>query len=669
MHEEKEMMNPAIERKKMVRHQILHRGIDDEAVLGAMGEVPREVFVPDKLREFAYSDAPLPVDEGQTISQPYIVALMAAELRVRPGDRVLDVGTGSGYAAAVLSRMAGEVYTVERHASLVRWASERFRRLGYDNIHVLHGDGTLGWAEHAPYDAIMVAAGGPEVPKPLLEQLAVGGRLVVPTGEYLNRQRLLLMERTSDEGYRKTDLGAVQFVPLIGAAGWKTESGDERTRPPADAPPTSLADVIRTSCEPFDDIDEADLDGLIDRIGDARVVCIGEASHGTSEFYRMRARITRDLIEKRGFRIVAAEADWPDAAMVDRYARGHLAEPGADRPFTRFPAWMWGNTDVVDFVQWLRAHNESLVSDADRTGFYGLDLYSLFASIESVVRYLQEVDPDAAHIARHRYGCLTPYARDPATYGRAVLSDRYRECEQEVVKMLRDLQAEQASYASHDGRRFFDAVQNARLVAGAEQYYRAMFYGGSAAWNLRDRHMFDTLTALLDFHGDDSRAVVWAHNSHLGDARATDAAAAGQLNVGQLCRERFGSGAYLIGFGTHMGTVAAADNWGEPVREMNVRPSLPGSFERIFHESGIGRFLLPLRSRANAEARRLFSEERLQRAIGVIYRPHTERQSHYFSARLSLQFDEYIWFDTSYAVTPVTESVAEGMPETYPFGL
>ena len=650
-------------RERMVREQVAARGVRDDRVLDALRNVPREEFVAPTSAEFAYEDAALPIAEGQTISQPYIVAVMAEALELKPGDRVLDVGTGSGYAAAVLAQIVDEVYTVERHAPLAASARERFRRLGLDNIHVRVGDGTRGWEEAAPFDAINVAAGGPDVPRSLLEQLAPGGRMIIPTGEPAV-QKLVRVRRT-DSGFEREGLGAVRFVPLIGAEGWTD---------PDPAPPT-VSDRIAAAAEPFDGIEAADLDALLDRIGDARVVLLGEATHGTSEFYRMRARITRELVERKGFRIVAVEADWPDAGRIDGYIRHREAAPPAERPFTRFPTWMWVNEEVSELVSWLRDWNESR-SPEDRVGFHGLDLYSLYASIGEVLRYLDEVDPEAATVARHRYGCLTPWQADAATYGRAVLTDRYRSCEEDVAAALRDLLRKRLEYQRElDGGRYFDAEQNARVVANAERYYRIMYYGGRQSWNLRDQHMFDTLQSLLAHRGDDARAIVWAHNSHLGNAAATEMSARGEHNVGQLCREAFGDAAYLVGFGTHAGTVAAAHNWGDEVEIMDVRPSHERSYERLCHDAGVPTFLLPLRIGASQHAEhprliRTLEEERLERAIGVIYRPATELQSHYFHASLPRQFDEYIWFDHSEAVTPLSwETAPEEVPETYPFGV
>jgi protein-L-isoaspartate(D-aspartate) O-methyltransferase len=651
-------------RESMVRRHIAARGIRDPAVLEAMRTVPREAFLPPELAEFAYEDAPLPIAQGQTISQPYIVALMTAALELRPTDRVLEIGTGSGYAAAILGRVAREVHTIERHGELADAAATRLRELGFDNVHVVHGDGTLGCAEHAPYDAIVVTAGGPNVPEALLQQLAAGGRLVIPIGEDRTLQRLVRVTRQADGNLRHEELGDVRFVPLIGAQGWNEEEWTGQPRR-ASAPAT-VAHLLREVAQPIGgDAGEADVGALVERIGDARVVCLGEATHGTSEFYALRARITKALVRNHGFTIVATEADWPDAARIHRYAKGLPVMPVPEwRAFARFPQWMWRNHEALDLVEWLREWNAT----HPPVGFYGLDLYSLYRSMRLVFEYLDRVDPPTGRVARERYGGLMPWEGDPATYGRAVVTGRYRACEDEVVAMLRDMLAREVDYAARDdGEHFLDAVGNARVVAHAEAYYRAMYYGGGASWNLRDRHMFETLEALLRFHGPDAKAVIWEHNSHLGDAAATEMGVRGELNVGHLCRQTFGEKAYLVGFGTDHGTVAAAHDWDGPMHVMSVRPSHPRSYESLCHATGVPRFFLPLREPARAEVREELIPPRLERAIGVIYRPDTELQSHYFHATLPHQFDEWIWLDETRAVRPVTDTEARGLPRAHPF--
>jgi erythromycin esterase-like protein len=339
-------------------------------------------------------------------------------------------------------------------------------------------------------------------------------------------------------------------------------------------------------------------------------------------------------------------------------------------PFARFPTWMWRNREVDEFVAWLRERNLGY-DKPERAGFYGLDVYSLFASIAHVLDFLERVDPDAAKVARARYGLLTPWHRDPAAYGEAVLTGTFKSVEAEVVAALRDLLAKRLEYGRRDEEDFFDAAQNAHVVTGAEAYYRAMYYGSAASWNLRDEHMFETLLALLEHHGPESRAIVWEHNSHIGDARATEMSARGELNVGQLCREHFGPAAYAVGFGTDHGTVAAASQWGGPMELKRVRPAHADSYERLCHDSNVPAFALHLRDPRRGELRDELLEPRLERAIGVIYRPESERLSHYFHAALPRQFDEFVWFDETRAVTPLPSPARPGedLPETYPFGL
>ncbi len=422
-----------------------------------------------------------------------------------------------------------------------------------------------------------------------------------------------------------------------------------------------------------------DFDSLLSLIGDARFVLLGEASHGTHECYRIRAEITKRLIREKGFTSVAWEADWPDAYRVNRYVRGRGPDADAAEAlegFKRFPQWMWRNADVLDFVGWLRAHNERL-SDALRVSVFGLDLYSLHASIDAVLRYLEIVDPEAARRARHRYACFDHYGEDPQAYGYAASLGLGPSCESAVVDQLAELRQSAVEYARRDGRLepddLFFAEQNARLVQNAERYYRAMFGGRAHSWNLRDQHMAETLDALVAFHagrGRREKVVVWAHNSHLGDARATEMTVAGELNVGQLVRQSFGNDARLIGFLTYQGTVTAASDWDRPAERKIVRPALPDSYEALFHEVGIPNFLLDLRSPS------LLGDDlatpRLERAIGVIYRPETERLSHYLHALLPHQFDAVLYYDTTRAVEPLERT---GLwergepPETYPTAL
>lgn len=425
--------------------------------------------------------------------------------------------------------------------------------------------------------------------------------------------------------------------------------------------------------------DRKDFDPLMSLLGDSRFVLIGEASHGTHEFYRIRAEITKRLIREKGFSAIAVEADWPDAYRVNRYVQGRGSDTGASQAldgFKRFPQWMWRNADVLEFVGWLRDYNDAM-GDPRRVGFYGLDLYSLHASMDAVLSYLRNIDPEAARRAEQRYACFDHFGEDPQSYGYAATAGMAPSCETEVIAQLVELQKSAARYATQDGRLagddLFFAEQNARVVLNAERYYRAMFGNRSASWNMRDQHMAATLDALVAFLEYDRRQpkiVVWAHNSHLGDARATDMSSRGELNVGQLMRERWGDSAFLVGFSTHSGTVTAASDWDMPAERKTVRPALEESYESLFHQLGLPNFFLGLRG--NDEAILGLRQPRLERAIGVIYRPETERTSHYFRARLPHQFDAMLHYDVTRAVEPLERTGLWDrgeLPETFPSSL
>jgi erythromycin esterase-like protein len=431
-----------------------------------------------------------------------------------------------------------------------------------------------------------------------------------------------------------------------------------------------LPRLIAGSAEPLPDPDDRTFGEFFDRFAGARVVLLGEASHGTSEFYRARATISRGLIERHGFTIVAVEADWPDAATIDRYVRHRPWREGELKAFERFPTWMWRNIDVDAFIRWLREHNAGRAYE-HMAGFYGLDLYNLSGSMRAVIDFLQEEDPELARLASRRYGCLEPWADNPAAYGRHSLMEGYARCEVGVVQMLKDLLAKDIDCFAGQCDEWLDAQANARLVKNAEAYYRVMYQGSAESWNLRDTHMFETLGMILDAKGPGAKAIIWAHNSHIGNAAFTDMGRErGELNIGQLAKGRFGEQARLIGFGTHTGTVAAADDWDMPMKIKRVRPSLPESHERMSHDSGVDRFLLDLRAgKVDARLRDELAEPRLERFIGVIYRPETERWSHYSQAVLPGQFDAWVWFDETEAVTPLPGEQRPGEDETYPFGL
>jgi erythromycin esterase-like protein len=438
----------------------------------------------------------------------------------------------------------------------------------------------------------------------------------------------------------------------------------------------SLAAEIAAAAHPLTGAD-ADYDPLLALVGDARFVLLGEATHGTHEFYAERARITQRLIRDKGFTAVAVEADWPDAYRVNRYVRAEGDDADAVAAlagFQRFPAWMWRNTDVAGFVEWLRGHNDALAGAPAKVGFYGLDLYSLFTSIEEVLRYLESVDPQAAAEARRHYACFDHFAEDSQHYGYAAASGLSESCQQGVLRQLQLMQQRAMDLMQASGEdAFFYAQQNARLVMNAEEYYRTMFKGRVSSWNLRDSHMAETLDALakhLSKDGAPAKIVVWEHNSHIGDARATEIGRQGEWNVGELARKAYDGDTRLIGFLTYHGWVTAASEWDGPPERKRVRPGLAGSYEDVLHHVPMDRFFLPLR--ADSPARAALMEQRLERAIGVLYLPQSERQSHYFGARLPEQFDGVIHIDHTQAVQPLDAGGgwhSGEPPETYPSGV
>lgn len=433
----------------------------------------------------------------------------------------------------------------------------------------------------------------------------------------------------------------------------------------------AIANLLRHYAEPLPDLDSPAFGECFDRYGDARVVLIGEASHGTAEFYRARAAITRRLIERHGFTLVAVEADWPDANQIDRYVRALGPAAWREKAFTRFPTWMWRNTEVAHFVRWLQGHNQGLALE-QRVEFRGLDVYSLRSSIAEVLGYLDQRDPERARQARQRYACLTPWQDEPALYGHLVERDDLSPCEDEVVEQLNSLLTERLEHFQRDGEALFDATQNARVVRASEQYYRLMYRGSAASWNLRDRHMFDTLRTLLAHRGPGTKAVVWAHNSHIGNAAATTMGWSGEFNIGQLCRTAWDRDAVLIGMGTDRGQVAAADDWDGELRIKTVRPSRPDSWEHCFLQAGVPASLTDWRGPQRQALSDALTGPLLERAIGVIYRPQTERTSHYFEAVLSEQFDAYLWFEVSRAVQPLKPPATPSPShedDTFPFGV
>jgi erythromycin esterase-like protein len=436
-----------------------------------------------------------------------------------------------------------------------------------------------------------------------------------------------------------------------------------------------LSETLRRKSEPLPELSSEDFAVPFDRFGSAKVVLLGEATHGTSEFYRTRAAITRHLIENHGFSFVALEGDWPDVAQLDRYVRHLAPRPKREQVFARFPQWKWRNQEFAAFMDWLRAYNRDLEPVA-RVALHGLDIYSLQSSITAVLEFLDRRDPAQAAAARQRYSCLTPWQNEPALYGQPVLSGGDT-CEDEAVEQLRSLLLRRLGDLQEDGETFFDAAQNARVAHSAERYYRLMYRNSAESWNLRDRHMFDTLQALLVGAANTARvrsfgiprAIVWAHNSHVGNAAATSMGWAGEFNVGELCRKAYANTCVLIGFGTDRGTVAAASDWDEPVETKAVLPARDDSYEHAFRAAGLPRSLTDWRVDADRTLAEQLSHSLLERAIGVIYRPETELQSHYFESMLGDQFDAWVWFEETTAVKPLAPGHGTGMPETYPFGM
>lgn len=439
---------------------------------------------------------------------------------------------------------------------------------------------------------------------------------------------------------------------------------------------TSLAKALSKVAHEIEQ--SRDYDPLLDLIGDAQIVLLGEATHGTEEFYRERASITMRLITERGFNAVAIEGDWPDAYRINAYVKGEqeMSARQALEGFHRFPTWMWANREVMHFITWLHDYNASQ-SDERKAGFYGLDLYSMHASMAAVIDYLERMDPEAAKQARERYACLDHFGVNPQSYAYATKYSGLDACEEEVVRQLLELRSNAESYLEKDGHTaadaYFYATQNARLVKNAEEYYRHMFSRTVSTWNLRDQHMAETLEALINHLSETrnlAKVVVWAHNSHLGDARATEMGKRGEFNIGQLVRERYGDAAINVGFMTYTGTVTAASDWDEPGQRRRVRNGMHGSYERLMHETGVPAFLL--RFDQNAGLVEQLRQPRLERAIGVVYRPVSERVSHYFLASLPNQFNALLHLDETRALEPldlVEHWQVDEEPETYPFGI
>lgn len=452
-----------------------------------------------------------------------------------------------------------------------------------------------------------------------------------------------------------------------------TDAEDESERPMFHAAynPT-FEEAVKQTAHPLHT--QASLDPLLDRIGDARIVLLGESTHGTSEYYLWRARITQRLIEEKGFSFVAVEGDWPDCYCVNRYVKG-LPDAGQSahsvlRTFARWPTWMWANWEAAALVEWLRRRNDARVPE-QRTGFYGLDVYSLWDSLAEVTRFLEQHHPDAVAAAYRAFDCFQPYDADVQAYARASQLVPLS-CERDVVDLLIETQrrAHETRYYG-DPEAAFNAEQNARVAVGAEGYYRTMVEGGPESWNIRDRHMTDTLERLLQHHGAGSKAIVWEHNTHIGDAHATPMSDYGMVNVGQLIRERHDrDNVVLVGFGSHRGTVMAGRSWGAPMKRLTVYEASPESWEGVLHTRLGDDSLLIFDS--TGEARETFAEVRGHRAIGVVYDPYIDRSGSYVPTALSERYDAFIYLEETHALHPIRiepEEAALEPPETYPWGV
>jgi erythromycin esterase-like protein len=431
----------------------------------------------------------------------------------------------------------------------------------------------------------------------------------------------------------------------------------------------ALVDRLREAARPLGN--PADLDPLMERIGDAHYVLLGEASHGTSEYYTWRARLSRRLIEEKGFSFIAVEGDWPDCYRVNRYVKGWPDSGTSAREvldaYERWPTWMWANEEIVELAEWLRGYNNRRL-EGEKVGFYGIDVYSLWDSLDAVSSYLERVDPAAAEAARQAYACFEPYWEDEQQYALATTSLVPKSCEDEAVAMLRELCERASTCREEDPEAFFNAEQNALVAKNAELYYRTMVGGGSASWNIRDTHMTDTLDRLMQHHGPDSRCVVWEHNTHIGDARATDMSSEGMVNVGQLVRERHGvEDVVLVGFASHRGSVIAGRHWGAQMERMQAPPARTGSYEDALHAAGEDDKLLIFSEVADLGP---LLDPRGHRAIGVVYHPDRERYGNYVPSVLPLRYDALLYLDETHALHPLhLEPEPTGEAQTFPTGV
>ena len=639
-----------------IKEVLEDKGITSTLLLKAFEDIPEAFLLSETLHPYFYEDVRIEQALERTEPRVIVIARMLEQLKVRKEEKILITGVDSIYILVVLSKIYKEVYTVEANETYAKWALDVLKTIDIANVHIKVGESGTGWEEKAPFNAILIATDLQTIPNIIKEQLKIGAKLLAPIGPDWAHVVFQIVKRVAKDEYISRALRDSYFIP------------NPKTLPDIGAetyPEIEIIDEIGISSRPFKTLKKFPMEGLLNRIGDARVVLLGEASHGTSEFYLTRQEITKALIEKKGFNFVAAEADWSDAEQINNYVKNQYKAQDW-LPFTRFPQWIWKNKEVLDFIEWLKKHN---TKHNNTIGFYGLDLYGLENSIDLVIKYLQDIDKDLAELAKSRYACITPYMSQPSLYAKLIKNNKLVSCEKDILNMLFDL-LKNKNKLNHS-QAFFYTYQNATVVVDAERYYKAMYYGSSESWNLRDFHMFYTLKSLMSYFGEKSKAVVWAHNTHIGNSLATEMYARGEINIGHLCKEHFNDKSYHIGFGTHTGTVAAAKNWGEKMEAIPVKESLENSYENLCHKTNVTNFTLPLRKdHSHKNLRELLSSPRVQRAIGVVYRPETESMNHYYKTVLPSQFDEYIWFNKTKAITPLaSKTVTSKLMDLHPFGL
>lgn len=632
-----------------ITKQLKDRGIENKLLLQIFLEVTNEFSAFIEKETFS--------PEKSVSTEPGLmeIASILGQINIERGKKFLAIGIDSLYIILVLSKIYEQVFVVVSKKEKAKSILNELNKLQIKTVFLIADIWKTDWLETHLFDAILITTEVNEVPDKLKKHLNTGGKLLRAIGKDWKPIIFEIAEKISQTEFKEELIRGEYFIPKPKFLPEVLSNGH---------PDQEIVDEIKVRAISFDATSNFPVDQLLKRIGNAQLVLLGEASHGTSEFYNTRQEITKALIEQKGFDFVCAEADWSDAEQINNYVRKKNHRSNW-MPFARFPKWMWRNTEVLHFVEWMKKYN---AKHQNKHGFYGLDLYGLENSIDLVIKYLEQEDIELANMAKSRYACITPYMSDPAVYGKLLHSKQLKSCEKHVLKMLADLLKNKLRL--NHSPEYFYACQNAAVVVDAERYYKSMFYGNEESWNLRDFHMFYTILSLLSYFGSNKKIVVWAHNSHIGNAVATEMYSHGEINIGHLCKEYFGNSSYHIGFGTHTGTVAAAHNWGDEMQVMPVNDSRYDSYENLCYQSNIPAFTLPLSTKdSGKKLKELLSTPKLERAIGVIYRPKTELSSHYFHAVLSAQFDEYIFFKNSKAVTPISvASVPEKLLPNHPFG-